>query len=55
MARLGCIVADVAGKGMPAALLMAELQGAFRALAYSLRAPDRVLNAVNAFVNFLGP
>jgi serine phosphatase RsbU (regulator of sigma subunit) len=31
--KLGMVIADVAGKGMPAALLMSNLQAAFRALA----------------------
>ena len=45
--RLGCVVADVSGKGMPAALLMAQLQAAFRAQVQSECSPGRVLSGVN--------
>jgi serine phosphatase RsbU (regulator of sigma subunit) len=46
--RLGLIVGDIAGKGMPAALLMANLQAAIRSLAVSESSHlDRFLAAVN--------
>jgi serine phosphatase RsbU (regulator of sigma subunit)/uncharacterized glyoxalase superfamily protein PhnB len=46
--RLGLVVGDIAGKGMPAALLMANLQAAIRsqAVAASLRL-DHFLSGVN--------
>ena len=48
--RVGCIVADVSGKGIAAALLMAELQGAFRALVHTLQRPEHILDTVNRFL-----
>lgn len=45
--KLGCMVADVSGKGMPAALLMAQLQAAFRAQAELAASADRVVNEIN--------
>jgi serine phosphatase RsbU (regulator of sigma subunit)/uncharacterized glyoxalase superfamily protein PhnB len=46
--RLGLIVGDIAGKGMPAALLMANLQAAIRSLAVAGSGQlDRFLAAVN--------
>lgn len=49
--RIGCVVADVSGKGMPAALLMAQLQGAFKAQAQQGKSPDEVMTAVNQFLS----
>ncbi|HTV00310.1 MAG TPA: SpoIIE family protein phosphatase [Luteitalea sp.] len=47
--RLGLIVADIAGKGMPAALLMAHLQASVRSLAVSAaQDPLQFLGAVHA-------
>ncbi len=47
--HFGFVVADVSGKGVPAAMLMANLQGLFRSHAYSDGAtPERVLERVNA-------
>jgi sigma-B regulation protein RsbU (phosphoserine phosphatase) len=43
-------VADVSGKGIAAALLMAELQGAFRALVHTLQRPEHILDTVNRFL-----
>ena len=49
--QLALIVADVSGKGMPAALLMASLHGHLRAAAPVVGASaDRVLTGVNAFL-----
>ena len=46
--RLGLIVGDIAGKGMPAALLMANLQAAIRSQTVSGSSHlDRILSAVN--------
>jgi len=49
--RLGCVMADVSGKGMPAALLMAQLQAAFKAQAQQGRPPHDVLTTVNQFLS----
>lgn len=38
--KLGICIADVCGKGMPAALLMAKLQSAVRGLCSLLLAPN---------------
>ena len=47
-ARLGLVVADVAGKGMAAALLMANLQANLRSqCAIALEQPERLLRSVN--------
>jgi sigma-B regulation protein RsbU (phosphoserine phosphatase) len=48
--RLGCVVADVSGKGMPASLLMAQLQAAFRAQALSGKPTKEVVSSVNEFL-----
>jgi sigma-B regulation protein RsbU (phosphoserine phosphatase) len=48
--RIGCVVADVSGKGMPAALLMAQLQAAFKAQAQADHPPDQVVTTVNQFL-----
>lgn len=46
--RLGLVVADVAGKGMAAALLMANLQANLRSqVAIALEDPERLLRSVN--------
>jgi serine phosphatase RsbU (regulator of sigma subunit)/catechol 2,3-dioxygenase-like lactoylglutathione lyase family enzyme len=46
--RLGLIIADIAGKGMPAALLMANLQANLRSQsALALHEPERMLRSVN--------
>jgi sigma-B regulation protein RsbU (phosphoserine phosphatase) len=49
--RIGCVVADVSGKGMPAALLMAQLQAAFKAQAQQGRPPEAVVTSVNQFLS----
>lgn len=49
--KTGCVVADVSGKGMPAALLMAQLQAAFKAQAQTGKSPEEVVTAVNMFLS----
>ena len=47
--HFGFVVADVSGKGIPAAMLMANLQALFRSYTYRDEAgPEPVLRAVNA-------
>lgn len=48
--RLGICIADVAGKGITAALLMANLQAAFRVFATPEAAPGAVCSKLNAFL-----
>lgn len=43
-------IADVAGKGMPAAMLMSNLQAAVRGLASASLSPDRLCNRLNELV-----
>jgi serine phosphatase RsbU (regulator of sigma subunit)/predicted enzyme related to lactoylglutathione lyase len=46
--RLGLVVGDIAGKGMPAALLMANLQANIRSqYALAVEQPERLLQSVN--------
>jgi predicted ester cyclase len=45
--RLGLVVGDATGKGMPAALVMATTRGMLRAVAQSLESPGEVLARVN--------
>jgi serine phosphatase RsbU (regulator of sigma subunit) len=45
--RLGLAVGDVSGKGMPAALLMANLQASLRTLAQTDLPPDRLVERLN--------
>jgi sigma-B regulation protein RsbU (phosphoserine phosphatase) len=45
--RVGVTVADVAGKGLPAALLMSNLQAAVRAFASEEATPQQVATSVN--------
>jgi sigma-B regulation protein RsbU (phosphoserine phosphatase) len=44
---LGVSIADIAGKGLPAALLMSNLQAAVRAFAQESAAPSSVCSSVN--------
>ena len=46
----GICIADVAGKGMPAAMLMSNLQAAVRGLASSSMSPDRLCERLNALI-----
>ncbi len=48
--RLAFCIADVAGKGMPAALLMSNLQAAVRAFATPDRAPRELCEKVNGIL-----
>jgi serine phosphatase RsbU (regulator of sigma subunit)/predicted enzyme related to lactoylglutathione lyase len=45
--RLGLVVGDIAGKGMPAALLMAHLQASLRSQCAVAGEPQRFLRSVN--------
>jgi predicted ester cyclase len=45
--RLGFVVGDATGKGMPAALVMATTRGMLRAVVQSLESPSEVLARVN--------
>ena len=46
--RLGLVIADISGKGMPAALLMANLQANLRSqCAIAIDEPERLLRSVN--------
>jgi sigma-B regulation protein RsbU (phosphoserine phosphatase) len=45
--RLGLCIADVSGKGMPAALLMSNLQAVVKALAAEKRSPKELVEKVN--------
>ena len=47
---LGLCIADVAGKGIPAALLMSNLQAAVRGLSSPTLAPDDLCNSLNSLV-----
>ncbi len=47
---LGLCIADVAGKGMPAALLMSNLQAAVRGLASSAMSPEILCERLNALI-----
>src|SRR5271156_3937922 len=47
---LGLCIADVAGKGMPAALLMSNLQAAVRGLASPSLSPDGLCERLNALI-----
>ena len=49
--RLGICIADVAGKGVSAALLMANVQAAVRAYAASTESPAEVCGKVNALLH----
>jgi sigma-B regulation protein RsbU (phosphoserine phosphatase) len=47
---VGICIADVAGKGMPAAMLMSNLQAAVRGLASAAMSPERLCDRLNALV-----
>lgn len=46
----GICIADVAGKGMPAAMLMSNLQAAVRGLASAALSPEKLCDRLNALV-----
>jgi len=48
--RMGLCIADVAGKGMPAALLMSNLQAAIRSLATESERPEELCARLNQLV-----
>ena len=48
--RLGLCIADVAGKGIPAALLMCNLQAVVRGLSSPSVTPDLLCNSLNSLV-----
>ena len=47
---VGICIADVAGKGLPAAMLMSNLQAAVRGLAAPSMSPERLCDRLNAMV-----
>jgi sigma-B regulation protein RsbU (phosphoserine phosphatase) len=47
---LGVCIADVAGKGLPAALLMSNLQAAFRGLASPAVSPEELCDKLNSLI-----
>lgn len=49
--RLALVIADVSGKGIPAALLMSNLQAAVKALAYESAAPRDLCERVNRVIS----
>jgi len=49
-ATLGFCIADVAGKGMPAALLMSNLQAAFRGFASPSLSPEDLCDKLNSLI-----
>ncbi len=49
--RLALVIADVSGKGIPAALLMSNLQAAVKALAYESAAPKDLCERVNRVIS----
>jgi sigma-B regulation protein RsbU (phosphoserine phosphatase) len=49
--RVALVIADVSGKGVPAALLMASLQSSLRAEAHPERRPSEVISALNKVIH----
>jgi serine phosphatase RsbU (regulator of sigma subunit)/CHASE2 domain-containing sensor protein len=49
--RIGLLVADVSGKGVPGSLIMANLQGRFRQIALDTDRPKDILSNLNKLVN----
>ncbi|MFZ0886028.1 MAG: SpoIIE family protein phosphatase [Candidatus Acidiferrales bacterium] len=47
---LGVCIADVAGKGLPAALLMSNLQAAFRGFASPAMSPENLCDKLNSLI-----
>ncbi len=45
--RLGIVIGDVSGKGVPAALFMAKAMADFRGLSHNYNEPDETMTAVN--------
>ena len=48
--KVGIILADVSGKGLPAALFMAQSLSAIKAIASRVRAPANILNQANSLL-----
>ncbi|MGE3539880.1 MAG: PP2C family protein-serine/threonine phosphatase [Candidatus Tectimicrobiota bacterium] len=48
--RLGMLLGDVSGKGIPAAMQMARLMGEFRACVYHSARPDRLMQMLNGLL-----
>jgi phosphoserine phosphatase RsbU/P len=48
--RLALCIADVSGKGVPAALLMANVQASLRASVRDLDSPARVCGIINGML-----
>jgi sigma-B regulation protein RsbU (phosphoserine phosphatase) len=48
--RIGLVLADVSGKGMPAAMLMSATRGVLRSLAMTISSPAQVFAALNRFL-----
>lgn len=48
--RLGCVLADVSGKGIASAILMAQLQGAFLAQLQADWSPAAAMDGINRFL-----
>jgi sigma-B regulation protein RsbU (phosphoserine phosphatase) len=48
--KIGLVLADVSGKGMPAAMLMSATRGVLRSLATTISSPAEVLAALNRFL-----
>jgi len=48
--RLGCVLADVSGKGIASAILMAQLQAAFKAQLQVDASPAAALDGINRFL-----
>ncbi len=48
--KIGVVLADVSGKGLPAALLMSSARTVFRVIASTEDSPSRVLSKVNEFL-----
>lgn len=48
--RLGIVIADVAGKGLPAAIYMTLTKGAFQSYAASSSSPKEVLTKLNSLI-----
>ncbi len=49
--KLGFVIADVSGKGIPAAFMMSELKGVFISLSGVLQDPSELLSKVNDIVS----
>ena len=48
--RYGIAIGDISGKGIPASLLMSNLQAAFRASSVHLHSPNQVISQINRHI-----